>query len=193
MQWFAVVLTVRTVKGFGVLGSFLCTLALAAPAQARLASTPERIAAFQSVALRYWFPSTPQCGTPQWGLNSEDEWQDGESYFTDCRYYISQRPWQWMYDDPINYAEDACDTVVHEIGHLVLGPTYFADVNPTDPSHSPDYHSIMHSPIYEAGRRSVRECRPAWIRRGRTRQLLVAHVVVAERYLGKRRRGVKRA
>ena len=36
--------------------------------------------------------------------------------------------------------------VVHEIGHLILGPA-FADSNPADPWHSPDRNHVMHSSL----------------------------------------------
>ena len=45
-------------------------------------------------------------------------------------------------DVPMTWGQ-FCRVIVHEDGHLVLGPTYFAAVNPADPAHSPDPTSIM--------------------------------------------------
>jgi hypothetical protein len=52
-----------------------------------------------------------------------------------------------LYADDTQYlmAWDAyCETVVHEIGHDMLGPAYFASVNPADPAHSPDPKNVMY-------------------------------------------------
>jgi hypothetical protein len=44
--------------------------------------------------------------------------------------------------DATKYAE-FCHVLIHEIGHIVLGVTYFQGTNPTEPDHSTDPHNVM--------------------------------------------------
>lgn len=52
-----------------------------------------------------------------------------------------------------------CRAVVHEIGHAVLGPDFFAPFNANDPGHSPSPYSVMYftDPAYPSS------CFPATI------------------------------
>lgn len=67
----------------------------------------------------------------------------------DCTIWLN-RAWWWPPFDGtdstgLTWAVEYCRTIVHEWGHLVLGYSYFADVNPSDPAHSPDPQSIMYA------------------------------------------------
>lgn len=95
----------------------------------------------EQVARTYW-RGNPPCGPPVVRVLLEPADVGAEADFGACRitfnaYYVDRggggfwaSPW-------------TCAAMVHEWGHLTLGPTYFAASNPGDPSHSPDPRSIM--------------------------------------------------
>lgn len=106
----------------------------------------------EGVARTYWH-AVPACGQPAIVFGPTPTGDSGVANYASCSIVISTA---------YGYAEVGgrtllCETLVHEYGHLVLGPNYFAAVNPADPAHSPDPHSIMaateptHFPPCEAG------------------------------------------
>jgi hypothetical protein len=129
-------------KQFGA--AALTALALGVgSSDAHLATAGERLAAFQGAAQRYWWSQTPPCGQPQITITAlpADRWGDADA--ATCIIRLNQQTWDWqMQGDPTG-ATALCVTMVHEHGHLILGPDYFAQSNPDDPAHSPDPNNVM--------------------------------------------------
>jgi hypothetical protein len=152
-SWLAVVL----------LGS-CATVAHAMPyVQARPATRAEQATAMR-IARDYWRANAPAglardglppCGTPRisWDRSPAADSYAAEAYVDgSCRIVFNSAFWYWPL--PTRQANTLvggdtwpsfCTAMAHEWGHLILGPTYFAAVNPTDPGHSPDPHSLMYA------------------------------------------------
>lgn len=116
------------------------TLGLPAVATAAAPPTTEQFRWVQRVAATYWH-TPPPCGRPIIGMSTLSPDRDAESEALACTLTLSNGV-DWR-DFPVQL----CVIFVHEMGHLVLGPHYFAATNPLDPSHSLDPENIMfHSP-----------------------------------------------
>lgn len=121
--------------------SGVLALAFAPAAQASLAPTPKQLAHAEHVARAYWH-GTPPCGQPKITLATMTP-NTAQPILALCEIQLSNNPEDDWRDEP----EALCIAVTHEWGHLVLGLRHYAASNPTEPSDSPDPHSIM----YRAG------------------------------------------
>ena len=113
--------------------------AVHAPTVTSNAPTLQELAWARSIAVAYWNVSQPPCGREmivQAPLNVPSA---GQANFLTCSITFS------TLNDWRDFPVELCSVYVHEFGHLVLGPTYFAGSNPTDPAHSPDPASIMYA------------------------------------------------
>lgn len=132
---------------------WICALMIVAspfvhPSLAR-ADVPLPTAAEQQQALEiaatYWkhAPTWNGCGPvgQTFSANLPTTWEATVDY-TSCN--IVYADWAMTYGNGPSW-ETFCATTVHEYGHLVLGPTYFAATNPSNPAHSPDPNNIMYS------------------------------------------------
>jgi|SRR5215472_6556304 len=109
----------------------------AAPAGAEdLSPTAGELAWARQRAVAYWH-AEPPCGRESVTVEPAPEVLAGAAFYLQCRINLNGQ------DDWVHYPEQLCLTYVHEFGHLVLGPTYFANINPSDPAHSPDRDNIM--------------------------------------------------
>jgi hypothetical protein len=104
------------------------------PAAARIAvadrpPTPAHDRHARAIAHTYW-GGAPNCGEPSVTLAALNPAYAGFAWYAECRIEIQSRH-DWA-ADPVGY----CDLIVHESGHLVLGPRYFAATNPADPAHA---------------------------------------------------------
>jgi hypothetical protein len=100
--------------------------------------TPAELSWAQTASLRFWKTSVASCGVPKVAMVTLDETIMGEADATTCTIWLNAA---------LNWAASSaytCTTYMHEFGHLLLGPTYFAAVNPADPAHSPDRTNIMY-------------------------------------------------
>lgn len=114
-------------------------IALIVPSAAsgeNLAPTLSELAHAEHVARSYWH-GNPSCGTPSVAEGVIPAAEEAQASYDICRVELNAA------NDWRDFPALVCKTVVHEWGHLVLGPTYFAAVNPTNPAHSPDMRSIM--------------------------------------------------
>ena len=109
-----------------------------------LGPTPRQVAADLRVAARYWH-TVPRCGWPTVTYGTvAGRAQDGSRGAADadsssCAITYSAAAFDW-----VDFPSTTCQTMVHEYGHLVLGPLFFRASNPTNPAHSPDPASIMY-------------------------------------------------
>lgn len=118
----------------------LASLALPASSTAAedLRPTVAELQWSRSVAVAYWHVQQPPCGREIVLTGSPPNEDVGLADWSACSIIFSEaRDWR-------DYPEKTCEVYVHEFGHLVLGPTYFAAVNPADPAHSPDASNIMY-------------------------------------------------
>jgi hypothetical protein len=118
----------------------LTALALALPGSA-VAEGPitAEITWARGVAVAYWHVSQPPCGRETFTLatvipSTEPAYAD----LTACGITFSAAL-DWR-----AFPAYMCRNYVHEFGHLVLGTSYFAATNPSDPAHSPDPTNIMY-------------------------------------------------
>lgn len=65
----------------------------------------------------------------------------------ECTIYLLATRWTNETTDATLFPE-YCQLITHEIGHIILGSTYFVGVNPIEPDHSPDPNNVMY-PILE--------------------------------------------
>lgn len=126
-------------------GALTATLTLlVASGVARAASstaTAREMAWARRVAVAYWH-GEPRCGIPTVSPSKGLGNLLGDATYSTCAIRYSAGTsidWGWREYPPL-----FCELIVHEYGHLVLGPTYFAASNPTEPEHSPDPRSIMY-------------------------------------------------
>jgi hypothetical protein len=136
------------------------------------------MAAFERAAQTYWWSQVPPCGAPQWTVAEVPDTEAGDANPASCLVRISRTDWDAQMSGNPFVASGLCRTFVHEYGHLVLGPSYFASSNPTDPGHSPDPHSVMFAEVTAA---SIPACDAlqrvrrvgVWVRRhGRSRRVV---------------------
>jgi hypothetical protein len=126
-------------------------LTIPSVAQATLPTTAQLVWA-HGVALAYWH-SEPPCGVPVTTVAPLVE-RSGQAEPATCQITLNAAE-EWESQASV------CAAYVHEFGHLLLGLTYFAAVNPADPMHSPDPANIMYGgqrtsvPEWEAVERSV--------------------------------------
>lgn len=166
---------VSNVKHWTLLGAVMIAAAfglLAASAGAMTAWTVRRDATVREqqvaerIAFVYWARHAPAqltddgrplCGSPRisWralspsGDAAAEAMMDGS-----CRIVFNTAGWVWPAAiDRRGFVSSGdtwstfCAVMVHEIGHLVLGPDYFAATNPDDPAHSADPESVMFADI----------------------------------------------
>ncbi len=108
------------------------------PAPISLAPTVTELANARSVAASYWHVDQPPCGR-ETVTELQLDTISGEAQLDACAITFStERDWR-------DFPDEVCGVYVHEFGHLVLGPAYFAASNPTDPAHSPDPLNIMYA------------------------------------------------
>lgn len=108
----------------------------AAAAEGNEPPTTNELAMARGVALSYWH-GPPSCGMPSIAVEPLKQGRLGQATYRQCAVQLSASyDWSAL---PILL----CEVIVHETGHLVLGPTYFAAVNPSEPEHSPDATNIM--------------------------------------------------
>ena len=112
-------------------------------AHARLPITRDA-ALLQSVlaARQFWAGWTPRCGQPAIVAIKLDRPISGLAEFDPCRIDLQAVGVSNAARYPGGFY-NLCQTVAHEWGHEVLGPTYFAASNPSDPGHSADPDSVM--------------------------------------------------
>lgn len=115
-----------------------------APRPNPLAPTSTELAGGMRAAESYW-RTLPSCGMPtvSVGAVTGTAPENGgagmaQADESTCTIVLAAS------DDWYDFPSLACTTIVHEYGHLVLGPTYFQATNPADPAHSPDPSSIMY-------------------------------------------------
>lgn len=84
-----------------------------------------------NLAVGVW--GMPPCGHPQGFVSGIDEETAGIAYRDSCEFFIAPDVADSRIDDDrlVYY----CNTVVHEVGHLALGPAFAAE-NPSDPWHA---------------------------------------------------------
>lgn len=110
-----------------------------------------------AISLRYWrthepsmlIDGLPACGQPRIAWRPLRDGIGGEALLGSCRIVLSSTAFIPKWNRPF-----FCETVLHEIGHLVLGELFFAATNPDDPAHSPDPFSPMFAVIW----RPVQAC-----------------------------------
>lgn len=91
-----------------------------------------------SRAVVYWRIRSPPCGNPAISVGAIPPNSAGYAVWSACSITFSDT------DDWHDFWQATCVVYVHEFGHLVLGPTYFASTNPSDPSHSANPNNIMY-------------------------------------------------
>lgn len=106
-------------------------------AQADAAITFPELSVAVHGAQSYWH-GDPPCGFPYISFTSLPSNEGGEAFYDSCTIFIALPANSWT-------GYDLCIIMTHEWGHLVLGPNYFAAVNPSDPAHSPSTNSIMNA------------------------------------------------
>jgi hypothetical protein len=126
------------------------------PAMARMAGadqppTPAQDRHARAIARMYW-GGTPNCGEPSVRLVALNPAYAGFAWLADCRIEIQSRH-DWA-ADPVRY----CDLIVHENGHLVLGPGYFAALNPADPAHAPRGYTAFGMGIMDQSNQRTSAC-----------------------------------
>lgn len=115
----------------------LPTTALAAN---QYAPTAAQLEWSRSVAVAYWQTPQPPCGRESVALAPLAATIPAEVWGANPPCVITlNASYDWR-----DFPESVCHAYVHEFGHLVLGPDYFAAVNPSDPAHSTDPNSIMY-------------------------------------------------
>lgn len=85
----------------------------------------------QLIALSIGVWGMPPCGVPQGSIAHLEEGIAGVAHPESCSFEIDARFARRTIDELGNF----CDTVLHEVGHLALGPIFAAE-NPADPWHS---------------------------------------------------------
>lgn len=118
--------------------AILALLVWGAPAAGAAPPAPEQLAWDHEVAVHYWGQSLPA------GYEHIEFADLGLVYGGDAN-----PPWNTIRinnNPALDYLSviDECHVYVHEFGHLLLGFTYFALVNPDDPAHSPDPMNVMY-------------------------------------------------
>jgi hypothetical protein len=117
----------------------LAVLCLPATSAAEsLHATPAQLASAEHVASVYWH-GNPACGAPVVTYEPMADTHAGEAEYGSCRIMLNPAH-DWR-----DFPALLCVVLAHEWGHLVLGPDYFAAVNPSDPAHSPDPRNIMNA------------------------------------------------
>lgn len=106
--------------------------------ESSLRPTAADLASARAVAVAYWQVAQPPCGRESVSVEKTPANIEGEAQYAACRIVLSAAI-DWH-----DFPALLCKAYVHEFGHLTLGPTYFAQSNPTDPAHSPDPASIMY-------------------------------------------------
>jgi hypothetical protein len=90
----------------------------------------------------FW-QAAPPCGHPHLSLTaSVPAGDDGMAIYQTCTAEIQASSWPNERAAAVDWAE-VCRVATHEIGHLILGPAYYAASNPTNPAHSPDERNVM--------------------------------------------------
>jgi hypothetical protein len=133
----------------GTFALVVVLLAFPATAAAEGEATPAQLHEAEMIAAAYW--GRPPCGWPLVVYHQLGPGVFGVAVGFDCAIALARYDW-------IDNPETLCETMTHEWGHLVLGPGYFAAVNPGDPEHSPDPNSIMHAGLL--GPRKFAPCMP---------------------------------
>lgn len=92
----------------------------------------------------YWRTSpegahTLPCAAPAFRVEHEAIEGAAAWVLEGCTVYLSA---QWVSERPA-YPE-LCQAIVHELGHLILGPTYFEATDPSNPSHSANPRNVMY-------------------------------------------------
>lgn len=138
------------------LAALLASLAIPATAASDTPTSTE-FAWAHRVAVAYWHVPAPPCGTPTLAFEPHLSHYTALATYSRCTITFYVGPVQDWRDTPAA----VCHIYVHEFGHLVLGPTYFASTNPADPAHSADPTNIMYGKAdqtlaqYDAASRSV--------------------------------------
>lgn len=118
----------------------LLTLAVCSPAQAGYWSDADVQTAIRVADARW--PNSPCAGREalNWVVMPLPAAFEGQAYPDGtCRVDINAAAVHSDSSPP----DHLCAVLEHEFGHLYLGPTYYATVNPADPEHSPNPRSIM--------------------------------------------------
>ncbi len=121
---------------------FAAAVAVAFPAVAsaeNLAPTSSELEWARSRAGAYWHVQDLPCGRET--VLTETPLPEGDAGLAitgSCTFAFSPAM-DWR-----DFPGPTCLTYIHEFGHLLLGPTYFAAVNPTEPDHSPDTTNVMY-------------------------------------------------
>lgn len=127
-----------------ILSIIISALALLAPASS-FGATPLQTAMQRAEA--FW-KGPPSCGYPTVRLGEAlGDGILGGTYYTSCLIELPARDWTTERQIAAKWPE-LCRVLTHEYGHLELGPSYFAAVNPADPAHSPSERNIM---FYSSG------------------------------------------
>ena len=97
----------------------------------------------------------PSCGVPRitWARFAAGDSNAAESHLDgSCRIVFNLADWYWpLASRRANVVSGSdtwpsfCTAMAHEWGHLILGPTYFAAGNPSDPGHSADPRNLMYA------------------------------------------------
>jgi hypothetical protein len=124
----------------------IATLAVSSAAQAAADRRPitRGAALAQSIlaARQFWSGWTPKCGAPEIAVVKLDRAISGLAEFDTCRIDLQAALVASAPRSPGGFY-NLCQTVAHEWGHEVLGPTYFAATNPSDSGHSSNPDSVM--------------------------------------------------
>jgi hypothetical protein len=139
----------RPFRSAWTLALVIALLAFPATAAAEGEATPSQLHEAEMVAANYW--GQPACGWPIVVYHQLGPGVFGVAVGFDCAIALARYDW-------IDNPETLCETMAHEWGHLVLGPKYFAAVNPGDPEHSPDPNNIMYASLL--GPRKFAPCIP---------------------------------
>jgi hypothetical protein len=118
-----------------VIGAGMMLTASAGGSQ--LSPTARQLAWARAKAGTYWHVPQPPCGRERVSLGSVPG-KAAMAYWSSCSIvFDAQRDWR-------DFPTLLCHAYVHEYGHLVLGPNYFATSNPGDPMHSTNPRDIMY-------------------------------------------------
>jgi hypothetical protein len=134
-------------KRAGTIALLLALLAVPT-AQARIAPPEQRLATYERIADAYWHHAPLNCPlrariVPAASLPSGTV-AEATAGSCDMRVSAPYFPARDRHPYSTN-ADSACYMVVHEWGHMVLGPNYFATTNPADPAHSADPSNVMYA------------------------------------------------
>lgn len=103
--------------------------------------TPNPFTLATERAEAFW-QTLPACGHPHLSLTTVTDGDDGMAIYQTCTTEIQRSSWPDERAAAVDWAE-LCRVETHEIGHLTLGPTYYAASNPTNPAHSPNETNVM--------------------------------------------------